>query len=97
MLKEILKERDLLPVVKMNDGSDATPENWQERRQEMLNLLQEYSYGYTPECCGEGRGEVMQYVHQFVEGWRIDTGVGHLHREFCKAGETLILLGGQTL
>ena len=59
MLKEILKERDLLPVVKMNDSSDATLENWQERRQEMLNLLQEYSYGYTPECCGEGRGEVI--------------------------------------
>ena len=59
MLKEILKERDLLPVVKMNDGRDVTPELWSERRQEMLQLLQEYSYGYTPECCGEGRGEVI--------------------------------------
>ncbi len=59
MLKEILKERDLLPVVKMNDGRDVTPELWNERREEMLGLLQEYSYGYTPECCGGGRGEVI--------------------------------------
>lgn len=59
MLKEILKERDLLPVVKMNDGRDVTPELWPERRKEMLELLQEYSYGYTPKCLGEGRGEVI--------------------------------------
>ena len=59
MLKEILKERDLLPVLKMKDGSDVTVERWRERRAEMLDDLQKYSYGYTPECSGEGRGEVI--------------------------------------
>ena len=59
MLKEILKERDLLPILKMNDGRDVTVENWCERRAEMLDALQKYSYGYTPECLGEGRGEVI--------------------------------------
>lgn len=35
MLKEILKERDLLPILKMNDGSVVTVENWRERRAEI--------------------------------------------------------------
>lgn len=59
MLKEILEERDLLPILKMNDGRDVTPELWEERRREMLDLLQKYSYGYTPKCFGEGRGEII--------------------------------------
>ena len=48
VLNEILKEKDYLPVDKMNDGSAATAANWQERRREMLELLMEHSYGYTP-------------------------------------------------
>lgn len=59
MLKEILDKRDLLPILKMNDGRTVTPELWAERRAEMLDLLQKYSYGYTPECLGEGTGEVV--------------------------------------
>ncbi len=59
MLKEILKDRDLLPILKMNDGSEVTLGNWRERRAEMLDDLQKYSYGYTPDCLGEGRGEVI--------------------------------------
>ncbi len=59
MLNDILKERDLLPILKMNDGSEVTPLNWRERRAEMLDDLQKYSYGYTPDCLGEGRGEVI--------------------------------------
>ena len=48
VLNEILKGKDYLPVDKMNDGSEATAANWQERRREMLELLMEHSYGYTP-------------------------------------------------
>ena len=48
VLNEILKEKDYIPVDKMNDGSEATAANWQERRREMLELLMEHSYGYTP-------------------------------------------------
>ena len=59
MLKEMLKERDLLPILKMKDGRDVTANLWQERRAELLDLLQKYSYGYTPECLGEGTGEVI--------------------------------------
>lgn len=59
MLKKILEERDLLPILKMNDGTPVTLENWRERRDEMLDDLQKYSYGYTPKCLGEGRGEVI--------------------------------------
>ncbi|MBP3436190.1 MAG: hypothetical protein J6K62_07700 [Clostridia bacterium] len=47
MLKEILKERDLLPVVTMNDGTPATPETWEQRRTEMREALEIYSYGHT--------------------------------------------------
>ncbi len=49
MLKELLREREYLSVTKMNDGTEATAENWQERRKEMLELLQKYSYGRTPD------------------------------------------------
>lgn len=53
MLKEILKERDLLPVLKMGDGSEVNKENWHKRRREMRELLEEYSYGITPPAPSE--------------------------------------------
>ena len=59
MLKELLKERDLLPILKMNDGRDVTPELWPERRAEMLEALKKYSYGYTPEVLSKGEGKVI--------------------------------------
>ncbi len=49
MLKEKLSEKDYLPVLKMNDGRAVTRELWRERRTELLSLLEEYSYGRTPE------------------------------------------------
>ena len=49
-LKEKLTERDYLPVLKMADGREVTRENWRERREEMLALLEKYSYGHTPKC-----------------------------------------------
>ena len=59
MLDEILKKRDLLPILKMNDGRDVTLGLWPERRAEMLDALCRHSYGYTPECTGPGKGEVV--------------------------------------
>ena len=47
MLKELLDERALLPVVTMNDGTPATPETWSKRRIEMREALEKYSYGHT--------------------------------------------------
>ena len=49
-LKEILKEKDYLPILKMNDGTAVTRDTWRKRREEMLDLLRKYSYGYTPTC-----------------------------------------------
>ena len=48
MLQELLKKRDLLPILTMNDGSPVTPETWQQRRAEMREALETYSYGHTP-------------------------------------------------
>ena len=48
MLDRILKERDLLPILKMNDGRAVTRELWPERRAELKKALETYSYGVTP-------------------------------------------------
>lgn len=48
MLQEILAERDLLPILKREDGTEVTRENWEARRLEMREALEKYSYGHTP-------------------------------------------------
>ena len=48
VLNEILKKRNYLSVTKMNDGTEVTADTWQKRREEMLEILMEHSYGYTP-------------------------------------------------
>lgn len=84
VLNEILKEKDYLPVDKMNDGSEATAANWQERRREMLELLMEHSYGYTPSvevsvsgvsrgfgrytCAGKCTEELVDVVYKTARG-----------------------------
>ena len=49
MLEKLLAEKDYLPITVMADGSMATRNNWGERRAEMISLLEEYSYGQTPQ------------------------------------------------
>ena len=60
MLKNILKERDLLPILKMKDGRAVTRELWEERRREMLDALMTYSYGFTPPAPRSVVGEVLK-------------------------------------
>lgn len=48
MLKELLKERDLLPILRHADGTAVTKETWSRRRQEFIDALATYSYGHTP-------------------------------------------------
>ena len=48
MLKKLLKEKNYPDIMKMNDGSAVTRNNWSTRRAEMLELLKTYSYGKTP-------------------------------------------------
>ena len=42
---DVLREREYLPILKMNDGTPVTRENWRERRAELVELLEKYSYG----------------------------------------------------
>lgn len=65
MLDEILKERDLLPILTMNDGRPVTRENWGERRAEMLAALEKYSYGHTPPAPRRVWGEVLEEPASF--------------------------------
>lgn len=47
-LNDILDQRDYLPILRMNDGSLVTKDLWPQRRLEIIELLQKYSYGRTP-------------------------------------------------
>ena len=46
-IKNELAKKNYLPILKMNDGTAVTKENWRERREEMRELLEKYSYGRT--------------------------------------------------
>ena len=48
LLKELLEERGLPPILAMNDGTPVTPLTWPAKRREMLDALTSYSYGRTP-------------------------------------------------
>ena len=52
-IAKLLDERHLPDILKMNDGSEVTRENFPERRREMLDILAEYEYGTMPKCLGE--------------------------------------------
>ena len=60
VLEEILKSKDYPSFLLMNDGSEVDFDNWNTRRQEMLDLLEKYSYGRTPKedvsVCGNSKG-----------------------------------------
>ena len=58
VLETLLRERDLLPVMQMKDGRPVTKESWEERRREMRELLETYSYGRTPRCEVSVKGAV---------------------------------------
>ena len=66
-LSKAIKEKGYLPILKACDGTDVTKEGWADRRREMLALLSEYSYGYTPsvEVKVEGR-DVQLMRHDFA-------------------------------
>ena len=59
MLDELLRERALLPILTMNDGTPVTRETWPERRREMLDALCRDSYGFTPPRPTRVWGEVL--------------------------------------
>ena len=78
MLDQILKEKEYLPVLQMQDGSPVTRENWPQRRQEILQLLMQYSYGRTPEA--------PDYLECRVESVCPDEFAGKVRQEQVKIG-----------
>ncbi len=58
MLDNLLRERDILPVLTHADGTAVTAERWEARREEMLRALETYSYGVTPRLPVTVRGAV---------------------------------------
>ena len=68
MLRELLAQRDYLPILKMNDGTPVTLENWEKRRREMLELLETYSYGKTLEKPTRVSGTVVESAVNGVAG-----------------------------
>ncbi len=75
MLKELLAEREYLPILRMNDGRAVTRENWEERRGEMKALLEKYSYGHTPTCRVSVTGEVRKTDRNYCAGKCIEDTV----------------------
>lgn len=47
LLQNKLNERNLLPILTMNDGTPVTKETWAQRRVELREALETYSYGRT--------------------------------------------------
>ncbi len=76
----ILKEKEYLPILKMNDGRAVTKETWEERRKEMFELLEKYSYGHTPKVPVTVRGEPARpnmYLNMVLNGEKVPTGLNH--------------------
>ena len=48
VLKHALESRKLIPLLRFSDGSEVTADRWRRRRAELLAILCENLYGYTP-------------------------------------------------
>ena len=66
MLKQVLKERDLLPILQHEDGTPVTPETWEKRREELLNALATYSYGFSDNRPVSVRGELVKEQRDYA-------------------------------
>ena len=60
MLQQELIKRDLLPLLTMKDGNKCTQNLWGKRREELLDILQENIYGYTPKAPERVMGEIVE-------------------------------------
>lgn len=58
MIEKALRERNLPDLLTMNDGSPVTAENWEARRQELIECLSENLFGYTMPAPAEVRATV---------------------------------------
>lgn len=67
-ISEQLNDRNFPPILKFNDGAPVCKDRWEERRAEMLELLQTYSYGKTPDVPVRVRAENKQNVRYDCAG-----------------------------
>ena len=67
-LNDFLEKKGYLPILKMNDGTPVTRDNWVKRREEMLALLSEYSYGYTPRVQVSVRARDIEFMRYDFAG-----------------------------
>lgn len=58
MIQNMLRERNLPELLKMNDGTPVTRENWRQRREEILDILAEWEYGRMSAPLGETAAKV---------------------------------------
>jgi hypothetical protein len=68
MLKEILEQKDYLKILKMNDGTVVTKDNWQDRKRKMLLTLETYSYGKTNNLPVKVRGDRLFCIENAFGG-----------------------------
>ena len=52
MIAGLIRERQLPDLLTMKDGTVVTEENWEKRRQELLEIMGENLYGKMPEYVG---------------------------------------------
>ena len=67
-LNKALEEKGYLSILKSRDGADVTKDTWGDRRREMLELLSEYSYGYTPQVEVRVQAQDVQTMREDFAG-----------------------------
>lgn len=60
--------KELQPLLTFENGRQATPENWADRRKELLNILQTHIYGFTPPPC-KVTAEQLQVPGAYRANW----------------------------
>jgi hypothetical protein len=59
LLKDALDSRKLIPLLKFNNGTDVTADCWRKRRAELMTLLCENLFGYTPAPSKSVSGKIV--------------------------------------
>ena len=49
-IQDELRKRNLPDILTMNNGDSVTAENWNERKKELMDILSENLFGYTPKA-----------------------------------------------
>lgn len=60
MLQQEITKRELPSLLTINDGKPCTEDLWRNRRAELLDIMQRYVYGYTPQSPKRVVGEVIE-------------------------------------